>query len=235
MFEYIKDKFKKVSNNVDVKDNVANGIGSIGYIDLNSSVSVDLSATLLLAELDNSGKSLPLLLTDYIQKGSIKKIMKQSFNDFSYSLRCFFDSDLENFIQINVIDSNIDSASIFKRYDRIFYNKSKELFIDKNGDEYSEDLWSNVIIGDTTFFIISNDTKIEYDRVFSSKEIYSSNIKSSSYTVFANIEECFYHRGIESNEINRELVLVSHLETNSEKSINIYIGLDISLASLKVI
>ena len=43
--------------------------------------------------------------------------MKEKIDDSTYSFRCYFDNDNEDFIQINVIDANIDSAIIFKRYD----------------------------------------------------------------------------------------------------------------------
>lgn len=235
MFEYLKDKINKATNNVEVKSNIAKGMSSIGYIDLNSTVSFDLSATIILADLDQTGKTLPLIVKDYKESGVIKKMIKEKISDTTYSLRCFFDSELENFIQINVIENQIDSATVFKRYERIFYNKAKEVFIDKNGDEYPEELWSENIIGDKMFFIDNGVNRFEYDRVYSSKEVYESIIKGvNNYSIVADIEECLYHRGIESDYINREIVLVSHLETNEEKTINIYTGLDVSLASLKI-
>lgn len=226
MFENLINKIKSFFNNSDK---------SKLEIKLNDSISFDLRTILILSDHNiERSQTLSLILKDYKQSGIITKMIKESFSENSASYKCFFDNELESFIQINIIDNKIDSATTFKRYERIFYNKSKSLFIDKNGDEYLEETWSNDIIGDNLFFIEKDENRFEYDRVFSSKEVYSTNIKSSNNEININIEECLYQRGIDNEFINRELVLVSHIETNQEKSINIYIGLDVPLTYLKI-
>lgn len=226
MFENLINKIKSFFSNSD-KSKIE--------IKLNDSITFDLRTILILSDHNiERSQTLSLILKDYKQSGIVTKMIKESFNENSASYKCFFDNELESFIQINIIDNKIDSATTFKRYERIFYNKSKELFIDKNGDEYLEETWSNDIIGDNLFFIEKDENRFEYDRVFSSKEVYSTNIKSSNNETNVNIEECLYQRGVDNEFINRELVLVSHIETNQEKSINIYVGLDVPLTYLKI-
>lgn len=230
MFDYLKQKIQEFTT----KEYIAKGKDSIGYVDIKSPIKFDVSDTLILAEGDDTGKTSPLLITNYKNNGLVKSILKQKINEKNYSLRCFFDEDLEDFIQINVIDYNIDSAICYKRFQRIFYNKSKEKFVDTDGIEYTEDLWSNTIIGNKFFSIEEKDYKCEYERVFASKDIYNEFIKNEQNKYEVKIEECLYQRGIESDYVNRELALISHLDTKTEKSINIYIGLDINLSTLKI-
>lgn len=235
MLDYLKDKYNKITDNVEVKENIVKGVGSIGYLDLNSNISVDLLATLILAEQDFTGKTLPLITTSYKENGKVVKLMKEKINDTMYTLRCYFDNDNEDFIQINVINENIDSAIIFKRYERMFFNARKGVFIDKNNDEYTKDLWLNHIIGDNFFFIENGDSKYEYENVYKNQDIKKTTIKDDKHLVITKLTESLYHRGMESNEVNRELVLVSCLEDEKECSINIYTGLDISVSTLKII
>lgn len=236
MFEYLKDKYKEATGNTEVKENVVKGVGSIGYIDLKSVVSVDITATLVLAELDSTGKTLPLILTDYKENSTVLKIMKEKLNDNAMSLRCYYDLDNEEFIQINVINNNIDSAMIFKRYDRLFLNQNKNVFVDsQTNEEYPKSLWLDTIIGDNQFFIGKDGNNYVYDRVFPTKEVIKTNIKDEKHLVITKLTECLYHRGIESNEVNRELVLLSCLESEKEASMNIYVGLDIPLTNFKII
>lgn len=237
MLEYIKDKYKEVSGEVKTKENVVQGVGSIGYIDLNTTITIDMLATLVLAELDNKGETLPLLIKDYQESGVVVKIMKEELNKNLMSLRCYFDMDNENFVQINVINNNIDSVMVFKRYDRLFFNKAEGVFIDsKTNEKYEKSLWLDVIIGDTQFFINKDEQNVYiYDRVFNNKEVIKTNMKDKDHYVITRLTECLYHRGISSDSVNRELLLLSNLESEKENSMNIYIGLDVPITNLKII
>ncbi len=235
MFEYIKDKYKTISNNEDKKENVVKGVGSIGYVDLGTTVSIDLLATLILAEQDYSGKTLPLITKEYKETGRIVKLMKEKINEKMYTLRGYFDEENENFIQINVINENIDSAVIFKRHERMFFNNKKGVFIDKDHNEYTKELWTNQIIGDNFFLMQTPNGEYEYENVYGEKQTMKTMLKDDKHLVPTKLTECLYHRGIESNEVNRELVLISLLESEKECSINIYTGLDVSVSTLKLI
>lgn len=230
MFDYLKEKIKSFTT----KEFIVKGENSIGYVDINVNLKCYIGDVLVLADGHDTGKTQPLLLTNYKELGPIKSILKQSINEQNYSLRCYFDEDLDAFVQINIIDYNIDSAILYKRFERIFYNKAQELFIDSDGNEYKEELWSNTIIGNRVFEITKDNIKYEYDRAYAIKDIYEADIKTINGKYNAKIEECMYHRGIESQYVNREITLVSHIQTEKEKSINIYIGLDIPLKTLKI-
>ncbi len=233
MLEYLKDKYKQATGEVEVKENIVKGVNSIGYVDVGSSVKFDLSATLILAEMENTGKTLPLLETEYKEDSTIKKLVKEKLSDDDYSLKCFLDDDNENMLQVNVIDNNIDSAIIYKRYDRMFYNANKGVFIDSTGETYEKSLWLDTIMENQFFQIFKDEKCYEYEKVYN-KSVINTQIKEKDKTRNTKFTEVMFHRGIESNEVNREIILISCLENVEEVSMSIYIGVDVSSTSLRI-
>lgn len=237
MLKYLKNKYKTVTNTHEKKDNIVIGIGTIGHVELGQNVTIDLTPTMILAEAESTDGKSPFLVQEYLESGVIKKISKEVLDETTYSLRCYFDNECDDFLQINVIDNNLDSAIMFRRYERMFHNGEvgeDEGFTDSDGEFLPLDFCLNEMIGNNFFQIAIDNESIEYERVYSHKEEETQILKSSKGTLSNNLLECLYQRGIESDEVNRELLLLSHLDGEEENTFSIYVGLDVSLATLEI-